>query len=250
MEGKGVGRVVEANLGLESFKVDFERFKGLTVGFKAAPKLLRPCRPDHVLRRKLEDPAGSKALPPARAAARDPPELRPPADRRARSATPSTGLVTESQWTSWWAAARKHPQVVASGGGGRQTYRWAETSGDALDSVWKAFEKAEPRRKIELLSRDGARDPDLRRRMAEELARVGDEARRRRPRARLRDLVRPGAQRRRPGGRSPGRRTSCSPSPPTPRACSPGSRTGCCASAPTPCCASGGEDWPAIYLRP
>ncbi len=42
MEGKGVGRVVEANLGLESFKVDFERIRGLTVGFKAAPKLLRP----------------------------------------------------------------------------------------------------------------------------------------------------------------------------------------------------------------
>ena len=49
MEGKGVGRVVEANLGLESFKVDFERIRGLTVGFKAAPKLLRPLAPDHVL---------------------------------------------------------------------------------------------------------------------------------------------------------------------------------------------------------
>ena len=51
------------------------------------------------------------------------------------------GIVGESQWTSWWSAARKHQQVVASGGG-RQTYRWAETSGDALDSVWKSFAAA------------------------------------------------------------------------------------------------------------
>ena len=64
MEGKGVGRVVEANLGLESFKVDFERIRGLTVGFKAAPKLLRPLNPSHVLRRKLEQPAALKAMSP------------------------------------------------------------------------------------------------------------------------------------------------------------------------------------------
>src|SRR3990170_3527526 len=54
MEGKGVGRIAEANLGLESFKVDFERIKGMTVGFKAAAKLLQPLEPSHVLRRKLE----------------------------------------------------------------------------------------------------------------------------------------------------------------------------------------------------
>src|SRR5258708_4769676 len=52
MEGKGVGRVVDANLGLESFKVDFERHRGLVVGFKAAAKLLRPLPPAHGLRRK------------------------------------------------------------------------------------------------------------------------------------------------------------------------------------------------------
>src|SRR6185295_1224219 len=64
MEGKGVGRIAEANLGLESFKVDFERVRGLTVGFKAAPKLLKPLAKEHVLRRKLEQPAALKALSP------------------------------------------------------------------------------------------------------------------------------------------------------------------------------------------
>jgi transcription elongation GreA/GreB family factor len=175
MEGKGVGRVVEANLGLESFKVDFERIRGLTVGFKAAPKLLRPLVPEHVLRRKLEEPAALKAL--------SPPELlqvalqsydRPLTAGEIRDIL--AGIVSEAQWTAWWAASRKHPQVVASGSGARQTYRWADSSGDALESVWKAFERSEPRKKIERLRREGPRDAGLRDRMAASLAAAAEEA--------------------------------------------------------------------------
>lgn len=174
MEGKGVGRVVEANLGLESFKVDFERIRGLTVGFKAAPKLLRPLPTEHVLRRKLEEPATLKAL--------SPPELlrtvlqsydRPLTAGEVRDIL--AGIVSESQWTGWWSAARKHQQVVASGTGARQTYRWADSSGDALESVWKAFERADPRKKIDRLKREGARDEGLRNRMAANLAEVAEE---------------------------------------------------------------------------
>jgi transcription elongation GreA/GreB family factor len=174
MDGKGVGRVVEANLGLESFKVDFERHRGLMVGFKAAAKLLRPLATDHVLRRKLENPAGLKALTP-------PELLRVTLQSLDRPATAGeirevlAGIVSESQWTSWWGAARKHPQVLATGGGARQTYTWAETSGDAQDSVWRAFERAEPRRKLELLRREGPRDRGLRDRMAASLEALGDE---------------------------------------------------------------------------
>jgi transcription elongation GreA/GreB family factor len=175
MAGKGVGRVVEANLGLESFKVDFERHRGLMVGFKAAAKLLRPLPPAHVLRRKLEDPAGLKAA--------SPPELlritlqshdHPLTAGEIREVL--AGIVAETQWTSWWSAARKHPQVLASGGGARQTYTWAESSGDAQESVWRAFERAEPRRQLELLRREGARDPALRDRMAATLQGIAGEA--------------------------------------------------------------------------
>lgn len=173
MEGKGVGRIAEANLGLESFKVDFERIKGMTVGFKAAAKLLQPLAPVHVLRRKLEDRAALAAL--------KPPELlqvtlqsydRPLTAGEIREIL--SGIVGESQWTSWWSAARKHGHVVATGTGSRQTYRWAESSSDAVETLWKAFEKADPRKKIERLKRDGARDPGLRERMAENLADVAD----------------------------------------------------------------------------
>jgi transcription elongation GreA/GreB family factor len=164
---------VEANLGLESFKVDFEKIRGLTVGFKAAPKLLRPLAPPHVLRRKLEKPEELKAMTP-------PQLLHLTLQSYDRALTAGevrdilAGIVGESQWTSWWGAARKHPQVVASGTGARQTYHWAESSGDAMDSVWRAFEKAPPRRKIERLKREGARDAGLRDRMTENLALVAE----------------------------------------------------------------------------
>ena len=169
MEGKGVGRVVDANLGLESFKVDFERHKGLTVGFKAAPKLLRPLARTTCCAASSRSRTTLKALPP--------PELlrvilqsydRPLTAGEIRDIL--AGIVTESQWTSWWAAARKHPQVVASGGGARQTYRWADTSGDALDSVWKASQKADPRKQDRAACAARARaTPSLRDRMAEDL---------------------------------------------------------------------------------
>jgi len=173
MEGKGVGRVVDANLGLESFKVDFERNKGLMVGFKAAPKLLQPLQPGHVLRRKLEAPDTLRSL--------SPPELlravlqsydRPLTAGEIRDVL--HGIVGESQWTSWWGAARKHQQVVGSGGGARQTYRWADNDADALDSVWKAYLKADPRGKMDRLRREGPRDKTLRDRMAEDLAAVAE----------------------------------------------------------------------------
>jgi transcription elongation GreA/GreB family factor len=175
MQGRGAGRVVEVNLGLESIKVDFERYPGLMVGFKAAGKLLQPLAESHVLRRKLENRQELAAL--------TPPELlrvtltsynRPLTAGEIREDL--AGLVTEKEWTSWWGAARKHPQVVASGAGARQTYTWAETSGSALESVWRAFEKAPPRRKIELLRRDGGRDAALRDRMSAELLRLGEQA--------------------------------------------------------------------------
>lgn len=174
MEGRGVGKVTEVNRELKSFKVDFEGFQGLTVGFLAAAKLLRPLSEDHILRRKLEHPNEVRKL-----AKDDPSELlhqvlasydRPMKAGEIRLAL--SGVVADKSWGSWWTAARKHPQVVAKGSGGKQTYHWAETDAHALESVWEGFRRAEPRRQIELLRRDGGRDADLQKRMTEHLATI------------------------------------------------------------------------------
>jgi|CXWL01.1.fsa_nt_gi transcription elongation GreA/GreB family factor len=171
MEGKGAGRVTEVNLGLDSLKIDFEKHKGLTVGFRAAAKLLLPLATGHVLRRKMEDKASLVKL-----AETSPPELlrlvlesygRPLGAGEVREAL--EGVVAESRWTTFWAAARKHPQVVADNKT-RQAYSWLASSADAHENVWRRFDVAAPREKLSLYRKEGDRDPALGTRMAESLA--------------------------------------------------------------------------------
>lgn len=176
MANRGVGRVAEVNRELESFKVDFEDLKGLTVGFRAAAKLLEPLPEGHILRRKLEEPEALEKL-----AAEDPPELlrqllvshgEPMKAGEVRDAL--SGVVTKKSWTSFWNAARKHPQVVAKGKGARQAYTWAESDSHALEAVWRHFRRAEPRRQIELMRREGERSPELQERMARALEEIAE----------------------------------------------------------------------------
>lgn len=171
MEGHGAGRVTETNFALSAFRVEFESHGTLSVGFKAAAKLLEPLPEGHFLRRRMEAPEALAEL--------DPPRLlealltsyeRPLTAGEVRERL--SGLVDEAGWTSWWAAARRHPQVVASRGG-RQTYHWAESSDHAVESVLASFDAAAPREKIALLRRESARDAELGQRMAAALATAG-----------------------------------------------------------------------------
>ena len=171
MEGKGSGHVIDVNMALESFLVRLDTIGDLRVGFAAAAKLLRSLPPHHILRRKHEDPGAIERL-------RDqaPAELlrivlesydgpRTGAEIRRDLA----GVVAAGKWSSWWAAARKHKQVLAVGDG-RRAYRWAASSADADDEIWQAFEASDPAARIELLRRHTARSPALGERMRRELA--------------------------------------------------------------------------------
>ena len=136
MEGKGAGRVVEVNLELGNFKIDFEHHPGLRVGFRAAPKLLQAVPEGHILRRKLEQPDDLKALKD-----QDPGKLlglilasyeRPRTAAQIR--TDLTGIVSEEEWSSWWSAARKDPRTLTVGKGARQGYTWAASGESALSA--------------------------------------------------------------------------------------------------------------------
>ncbi len=170
MEGKGAGRVEEVNMALESFKVRFEGDLELRVGFGGAAKLLEPLEPDHILRRKLERPEELVAL-------RDqaPGELLrtifgsydgPLTGAKIKQVV--AGIVEEKKWNSWWTAARKHPQVIAAPKV-KRAYAWAASSEDAQGAVWQAFKRADARPRMDLLRRDGARDPGLNSRMSQAL---------------------------------------------------------------------------------
>ncbi len=171
MEGKGSGRVTDVNMALESFLVTFEQIGDLRVGFAAAAKLLRPLAPGHILRRKHDDREALETL-----RDKQPAELlrsvlesydspRTGAEVRRDLA----GLVTEKGWSSWWAAARKHPQVLAVGDG-RRSYRWAASTEDADEEVWRTFKRGKVPARIELLRRHGAREKNLAERMCVSLA--------------------------------------------------------------------------------
>jgi len=178
MEGKGAGRVVEVNLELDNLKVDLEHQPGLRVGFRAAAKLLKPLPPGHILRRKLEDPdellrlkdesPGELLL----ALLRSYPEPRSAGDIR----RVLTGIVTESEWTSWWSAARKHPQILSEGSGSRQCYGWAASDSDAIASMRREFAAADPKQKIELFRRNADRSEGLKAAMIVELQALVDDS--------------------------------------------------------------------------
>ncbi len=171
MEGKGAGRVSEVNFELRSFKIGFEQFKGLRVGFSAAPKLLRPLAEGDFLRRKLEDPEALERLKSER-----PAELlrlvfgsQDGAMVAAKIRGALVGLVSEQEWTSWWASARKHPQILTEGSAGRQSYRWAGSSEDAQHATRAAFSSADLAGQLEIFRRSASRSDPLRDELAAEL---------------------------------------------------------------------------------
>lgn len=176
MKGKGAGRVVEVNFELGSFKVDLERSPGLRVGFGGAAKLMKALPEEHILRRKIEAPEGLVEIK-----ERDPGELLLLALRsydEPRNATQVreslAGIVSEKEWSSWWATARKHPQVLTEGKGARQLYRAAASSEDAEEAVVAAFDRAKTEGKLEIFRRNAERNEALRSDLAQRLVTIAE----------------------------------------------------------------------------
>ncbi|MCZ6727904.1 MAG: GreA/GreB family elongation factor [Acidobacteria bacterium] len=176
MKGKGAGRVTEVNFDLGNFKIDFERSPGLRVGFGGAGKLMQALPEEHLLRRKIEAPEALLELKKS-----DPGELLLVALRsydQPRSATQVreslAGIVDEKQWSSWWSAARKNPQVLTEGKGARQLYRATASSADAEEAVVAAFDSADTDGKLEIFRRNAGRNEELHHHLAGRLAAIGE----------------------------------------------------------------------------
>lgn len=183
MEEKGAGRVEEFNFELKSLKIDFEHAPGLRVGFRAAPKLLRALPPEHILRRKIEDRASLEALREGNPGelllavlqSYDQPRTAGEVKRDLE------GLVTAGSWTSWWSAARKHPRVMTSGTGGRQSYTSAASGSEAEKEILETFVAADVDTKVALFKRNADRSPELLEAMSRELAATAEAEARQRP---------------------------------------------------------------------
>ena len=165
MKGKGVGEVTDVNLALQTLKVDFERQKGVSVGFRAAGKMLTVLPDGHVLKVKHTDPASLKSLKPAKLLQKVLQSYDEPLTG-AEVKEVVRGVVPTAKWTSWWTSARRHPQVLTIGKG-KQKYSWADTGADAAEAIWGTFESANLEGRLDQFRRASNQDAELIDRMVE-----------------------------------------------------------------------------------
>ncbi|HUO85676.1 MAG TPA: GreA/GreB family elongation factor [Thermoanaerobaculia bacterium] len=163
MSGRGVGVVTELNPELGICRLDFENEKRVAVPLGAAPKYLEPMGRDFLLRRKIDDPDGLQEevlADPARA-------LEEVLRGFGRAMTAAeikdamTGIVPAGRWSTWWTSARKHPQIVVSGGGARASYSWKASAEAAEEAIRKKFARAPLRQKLEIAKKESARNEEL-----------------------------------------------------------------------------------------
>ncbi|HOC42468.1 MAG TPA: GreA/GreB family elongation factor [Thermoanaerobaculales bacterium] len=158
--GQGVGRVVDANLSLENIKVDLGGARrAVSVPFGAAPRFLRRLPPGDFRRRAVEDPERLRleALEaPGEALVGLLESLAEPADVAAIKAA-LEGIVDADGWTGWWAKARKHPRLLASGAGSRLRYTVGASAAAAADLLLEELRSAEPRQRLAVARRLAAR---------------------------------------------------------------------------------------------
>lgn len=163
MKDKGPGRIVEVNLELESFKLEITGLPDLRIGFAAAAKMLKPLEANHFERRKLEDLESLVELK-----REDPGELllvalqsHPQPLTAAEVRKAMAGVVDESEWSSWWTAARKHPRILTTSAKGRQAYGWAASEDHALEEIRERFEAADLDEKLKILRKNASRSAEF-----------------------------------------------------------------------------------------
>jgi transcription elongation GreA/GreB family factor len=167
----GAGRVVDIKPAIDSVRLEFGPGKTLSVPPGAAARSLVPLPPGDFRREKLEDLAGmaarSKSDPVL--AVRHLIESVGKPQTIAEIKDAFTGIVAPAEWAAFWAAARKHPQLVLSGSGKNAVYGWSDSAQAAHDTIRAEFDRAGAARRLEL-ARKHARRSELASHFAESLA--------------------------------------------------------------------------------
>ena len=171
MAGRGAGKVVETNFALDSVRVDFEAAKGIAIPIGVASKNLVPLAEGHFLFEKFTTPEALKSR-----VVDDPGvAMKHLIESFGRTMTMTEvkeavkGLISEDAWTSWWAAARKNPQVVVHGSGKTATVEWSDSADAADANLLARFEKAPLKDRLELFRKNQKRSTPLATAMAKAL---------------------------------------------------------------------------------
>jgi transcription elongation GreA/GreB family factor len=182
MEGRGAGRISEMNPALDVIRLEVGGAR-VPLSLVSAEKNLTPLPPGHFLRRKVEEPQALRAL-----AESDPADAvrqllaslgRPLTVQEVRDHM--AGLVEEARWSAFWAAARKHPQLVVSGSGKSAAVSWSDSADAAEGSVRREFEAAGPLEMADIARKNAKRSRELSEFFAAGLAREAQSVRTERP---------------------------------------------------------------------
>jgi transcription elongation GreA/GreB family factor len=166
---RGVGRVREINLPLDTIRVFFPLTRGL-LSFKLdeAARMLEPLPPGHFLIKTLDMQAELQAL-----AKSDGSELLRQLFAAVERPLPLSELremlaavVEPSQWSSWWTAVRKDRRLTVTRG---NLCTWSDSANDADITILGQFMAANTRERLDLAQKFAKRSSKLASAMAEEL---------------------------------------------------------------------------------
>ena len=182
MAGRGAGRIAEMNPALDVIRLEVGGAR-VPLSLVSAEKNLTELPPGHFLRQKIEELQSLRTL-----SETEPAEtVRRLLASFGRAMTVQevrdhlAGIVDDSRWSGFWAAARRHPQLVVSGSGKSAQVAWTESADAAEGSVRRDFEAAGPLEKIEIARKNARRSKDLAGFFAEGLARQAGAVRASRP---------------------------------------------------------------------
>ncbi|MEP6993048.1 MAG: GreA/GreB family elongation factor [Acidobacteriota bacterium] len=171
MPVRGAGRLVDMNPALDVMRLEVAGVR-VPLSLVSAEKNLTRLPEEHFLRRRVEDPQAVADL-----AEKDAPEtVRWLLASFGRSMTVAeikehvSRVVGEERWSSFWTAARKHPQILVSGSAKSAVVAWTDSAGAAEGSVRESFEKAKPAAKMDLARKHAKRSKELARFMGQSLA--------------------------------------------------------------------------------
>jgi len=160
--GHGAGRVMELVPAIDVVRFEFETGEKLSLPPGAAAKNLQPLSPGDFRRERLENRDAlrerSLADPPAAVKHLIESMGRPVTAGEIKDAFAS--VVPADRWTSFWNAARKHPQLASEGTGKNAGYHWRASAEAASDAIRDEFAAAPIRRQIEI-ARKSLRRPEL-----------------------------------------------------------------------------------------
>lgn len=160
-QGYGVGKVKEINVKLNVIRMDFHGRKDVTIELGDSEVI--PLDADHVLREKFTSPEEFRRK------VKDAPDemlgrllndfKRPMNVAEIKSCL--TGVIEPEQWSRWWTAARRNPQVITSGKGAQATYEWTDSSAVVDESLKEAFKAANLSQRIQLARQHSRRSREL-----------------------------------------------------------------------------------------